>query len=88
MGFRLWLQHNFNIGIPLCFGRFGTWIPYAVPIHVEIGKPIVVEKTPAEDITPAKIDALHAEFVKETKRLFDRTKVKYARYKNSELEIF
>jgi len=28
LGFRMWLQKNFSIGIPICFGRYGSIFPH------------------------------------------------------------
>lgn len=36
MGFRKWLQANFHLGIPLCYGRWGSLIPNKGRMHVEV----------------------------------------------------
>jgi 1-acyl-sn-glycerol-3-phosphate acyltransferase len=72
-GFRVWLQHKFQLGIPLLYGRWGLF-PLKVRIHVEVGKPLLVAKKRKEDITQADIDALHAKFVQSMQDLFERTK--------------
>lgn len=88
LGWRKYLQHHFNLGIPICWGRGGSWLPHRVPIHIEFGKPLVVSKhVSTEEISQEQIDEIHAEFVKEMKRLFDRTKTKYPQYQDSQLEI-
>lgn len=74
LGLRLWLQHTFQIGLPLVLGRWGLPVPLPVPIHVEIGKPLVVERRPYEAITQTDIDTIHTSFMTEMERLFDRTK--------------
>ena len=75
--FRMWLQEKFQLGIPLFYGRWGTLIPFPVKIAVEIGKPISVTKVNEEDVTPEMVDGLHAKFMEEITRLFERTKGKY-----------
>ena len=77
LDFRKYLQHNFQIGIPICFGVFGTLIPYKVALNVEIGRPIPVEKIAKDKITQQNIDDLHQLFMLEMERLFERTKSKY-----------
>ena len=72
-GFRVWLQHKFQLGIPLVCGRWGLF-PLKVRIRVEVGKPLLVAKKRKEDITQADIDALHAKFVQSMQDLFERTK--------------
>eukprot|EP01034_Spumella_vulgaris_P028604 gene28604-35489_t len=79
---RLWLQHTLQIGLPLIYGRYGTFIPHKVDLHMEIGKPIPVTKVNKEDITPEMVDALHAQFLAEMTRLFDRTKGKHPEHAN------
>lgn len=77
LDFRKYLQHNFQIGIPICFGVFGTLIPYKNALSIEMGRPIQVEKIAKENITQQNIDDLHQQFVAEMERFFERTKKKY-----------
>lgn len=87
VGFRLWLQKNFSIGIPLSWGRYGLPVPYRVPLHMEIGSPIVVQAKPSSEITDQDIHELHEKFMHAMKELFDRSKVKYPAYKDAQLEL-
>lgn len=88
LGFRKWLQQNFHLGIPIFFGRWGTMVPKRVPLRIEMGKPMKVDKIPLESISSEKVDPLHTQFIQELERLYNRTKVKYPEYATSELEIF
>ena len=74
---RKYLQSNFHIGIPICCGVLGTFIPYKVALNIEMGRPIHVEKIAKDNITPQQIDDLHRRFIVEMKRLFERTKSKH-----------
>ena len=79
------LKKLFGLGIPLPHGRYHTLQPYAVPITIVIGKPIVVVKavpSPEEEA----VDALHAEFVKQLHALYDEHK-EAAGYGHVKLEI-
>lgn len=54
---------------------------------LQIGKPIKVEKKEYDKITDKDVDALHAAFVKEMTRLFERTKARHGVDKGTQLEI-
>ena len=86
-GFRKWLQVQFHLGIPICWGRGGTLLPHRVQLGMEIGKPIPVEKVPKDQITDKMIDDLHQQFCNAMVQLFNRTKVNYSDHKNAELNI-
>lgn len=36
LGFRKWLQKNLSLGIPICYGRWGTFIPHKQRIALEV----------------------------------------------------
>jgi hypothetical protein len=36
VGFRGWLQRKFSIGLGVFWGRWGTLIPYQVPLYLEV----------------------------------------------------
>jgi 1-acyl-sn-glycerol-3-phosphate acyltransferase len=76
MGFRQWLQRTLQLGVPLAWGRWGTCVPLPVPLHVEVGAPVLPVGPPKrrQDITPEEVEALHATFVAKLRALFDRTK--------------
>ena len=77
-------------GLPIFWGRgifnysFG-YVPFRKPTYTVVGRPIEVKKTfsPSQE----KIDALHAIYMDELKRLFDENKAKYLDDKNIELHI-
>jgi 1-acyl-sn-glycerol-3-phosphate acyltransferase len=86
--FRQRLQSKFQLGVPLCWGRwYMPLLPHPTPLNLELGAPITVAKKAKEDITNDDIDALHAAFMKEELRLFDRTKMKYKGQEDAVLEI-
>ncbi|KAJ4793945.1 Diacylglycerol O-acyltransferase 2 [Rhynchospora pubera] len=56
---------------PLVFwGKWGTPIPYRVPMHVVVGTPIKVEQNPQP--TYDEINEVHAQFLTEMEKLFDK----------------
>eukprot|EP01034_Spumella_vulgaris_P044106 gene44106-54811_t len=57
--FRMWLQKRFKVALPIVFGRWGSFVPHKVDLHMEVGKPIPVTKVSKEDITPEMVNALH-----------------------------
>eukprot|EP00211_Chloroparvula_japonica_P007681 CAMPEP_0119119196 /NCGR_PEP_ID=MMETSP1310-20130426/790_1 /TAXON_ID=464262 /ORGANISM="Genus nov. species nov., Strain RCC2339" /LENGTH=337 /DNA_ID=CAMNT_0007108615 /DNA_START=365 /DNA_END=1378 /DNA_ORIENTATION=- len=73
-----------KIPLVLFWGRYFTWLPRVVDdegrdinIKFAFGAPIPVEAVPEEAITQERIDALHAEYVKQVVDLFERHKVEY-----------
>lgn len=86
-GFRVWLQRNFKIGIPIVWGVLGSPLPLPVHIGIEMGQPIEVTAKGAAEITDKDIDELHARFMQEMTRLFERTKLKYGYAIEDKLEI-
>lgn len=36
LGVRKWLQKNLSLGIPICYGRWGTFIPHKQRIALEV----------------------------------------------------
>ena len=88
MGFRRWLQRTLQLGVPLAWGRWGSFVPLPVPLHVEIGTPVPVgPPKKREDITSQDIDALHAIFEASLRALFDRTKAKHG-WPEATLEVY
>ncbi|KAF3338680.1 diacylglycerol O-acyltransferase 2-like protein [Carex littledalei] len=58
---------------PLVFwGRWGTPIPYRVPMHVVVGTPIKVRQNPQP--TYDEINEVHAQFLEAMEKLFDKYK--------------
>jgi Diacylglycerol acyltransferase len=69
------------------WGKYGTPIPLSVPrLSIEIGKPLPVLKREG-DILDSEIQDLHATFVKEMIRLFERTKVRNGCIEGTKLTI-
>ena len=85
-GAREWLQHKFQLGIPLVYGRWGL-LPLKVKVHIEVGKPVLVTKKRKEDITQADIDGLHSKFVQSMQDLFEKTKGKHGCTPDIKLKI-
>mmetsp|Transcript_31905 Transcript_31905/g.45928 ORF Transcript_31905/g.45928 Transcript_31905/m.45928 type:complete len:322 (-) Transcript_31905:119-1084(-) len=85
LGFRMWLQRNFQVALPLVWGRFGL-LPLKVRLRTEIGKPIAVARK--DSISDKDVEELHGVFVDEMARLFNRSKSKYKEYENAQLEVY
>ncbi|CAN6358017.1 unnamed protein product, partial [Urochloa humidicola] len=56
------------------WGRFGTPIPYRSPMHVFVGKPILVEKK--DQPTTSEVNEVHGQFVTALQELFEKNKAK------------
>lgn len=80
MGFTVPLAHargvfNYDVGL----------MPYRRPINVVVGRPIMVQAADRPD--PAYVDAMHAAYVTELRRLWDEWKDVFARERDGDLEI-
>lgn len=65
LSWRLWLQKKTGIALPIFHGRWGTTLPYPVPIQLLVGKPIPtpMPKVPGEKPDDALVDEYHARYV-------------------------
>ncbi|KAJ5475067.1 Diacylglycerol O-acyltransferase 2A [Penicillium diatomitis] len=83
MGFTIPLFHargvfNYDVGM----------MPYRRPLDIVVGKPIaVMQQSNRDRIDDSYIDELHARYVQELERLWDRWKDVYAKDRTGELEI-
>jgi hypothetical protein len=84
---RLFLQKHLHIGIPICFGRYATLVPFRMPLRMEMGAPIQVTQKKKENITMEDIESLHTLFMSELERLFERTKEAHGVAKNVKLLV-
>lgn len=82
MPLRSFLQRRLRIGISL------VWpVPRAVPLVIEMGRPIEVPRMERADIQQCHIDELHDRFVQEMVRLFERTKAAHGVPAEQTLEV-
>ncbi|KAK7527422.1 diacylglycerol O-acyltransferase 2 [Phyllosticta citriasiana] len=80
MGFTVPLFHargvfNYDVGM----------MPYRRPLNVVVGRPVKVEQQATPD--PAYVDEMHAQYVRELRRLWDDWKDTFAKERTGELEI-
>lgn len=85
--FRKFLQKTFHIGLPICFGRYGTGWPLKKPLNLCLGHPISVQRLPKEAITDEAITTLHAVFCAKLTELFDAHKERNGLSKEATLQI-
>jgi Diacylglycerol acyltransferase len=71
MEFRMWVQKTFKIALPIFHGRWGTPLPYPVPLQVVVGEPIQVPKPikPGENPDSKLVDQYHLMYIERVKEL-------------------
>ncbi|KAJ2908579.1 2-acylglycerol O-acyltransferase 1 [Coemansia aciculifera] len=69
-----WLQSKMMFALPVFYGRFGL-VPRRTQLTAVFGSPIAVTKNPAP--THAEIDAVHAHYLDELRRIYARFKPTY-----------
>jgi len=68
------LSRRLKISLPLAAGRFGMpLVPLKKPVVALVGKPIRID-APVAEPTKEQINLVHAQFVGELKRIFDKHK--------------
>lgn len=72
---QMFLTEKLTFAPVLCYGRWGTLVPFQAACHVVVGTPIPVKRTP--DPSNAQIDSLHAAYVDQLTELFNQYKQKY-----------
>ncbi|KAI9831296.1 MAG: diacylglycerol O-acyltransferase 1 [Phylliscum demangeonii] len=81
LGFTIPLFHargvfNYDVGM----------MPYRRPLHVVVGRPIMVERQP-KAVDDAYLDQIHARYVLELRRLWEEHKHEFAPHRKEELQI-
>ncbi|WFD26103.1 hypothetical protein MNAN1_001078 [Malassezia nana] len=84
------LKRLLGFTTPIFIGRgffhpYYGWMPYRVPIHVVVGKPIPVEKK--HDFTMEEVHALHDTYVKALFEMWDAYKDTYAPYRITDMRL-
>mmetsp|Transcript_5198 Transcript_5198/g.14735 ORF Transcript_5198/g.14735 Transcript_5198/m.14735 type:complete len:123 (-) Transcript_5198:58-426(-) len=64
-GARMWLRRHGGIALPLFHRRYGTPLPYRVPIDVLIGEsiPALMAKVPGARPDDQLVDEYHAKYI-------------------------
>jgi hypothetical protein len=70
------LSRRLKFGLLLLWGRWGLPIMHRVPILGVMGRPIRVTKSLSEP-TQEEVDRIHAEFITELQRIFNKYKTLY-----------
>jgi len=86
-GFMMRMSRRLKVSLPLSYGRLGMpLIPYAKPVAALVGKPIRID-APDPNPSAEKIDELHARFVQELLRIFEKHKAIVPGYENKQLYL-
>ena len=73
-----WLKKTLRMSSTIFMGRFWTFIPYRVPFHMCIGKPIAVKHFPEESIeSDAEVARIHALYKAQLKSLYQTNKKQF-----------
>lgn len=68
---------NYDVGL----------MPYRRPLNIVVGKPIRVTKRAESDLENSEIDSLHALYVKELEKMWERYKEGFAPERSEEMQI-
>ncbi|KAK1781098.1 diacylglycerol acyltransferase-domain-containing protein [Copromyces sp. CBS 386.78] len=68
---------NYDVGL----------MPYRRPLNIVVGKPIRVTKRAESDLETSEIDSLHALYVKELEKMWERYKEGFAPERSEEMQI-
>lgn len=67
-------SRHLRLSLLFFWGRWGLPIPFKRPLLYAVGAPIRIAKLPADQITQAHVDKVHAEFVAAVLALYDKYK--------------
>lgn len=85
--FLMRMSRRLKVSLPLSYGRLGMpLVPYSKPIAALVGKPIRVEQAyenPSEEL----VNEVHAQFVAELQRIFQKHKGVVPGYENKQLYL-
>ncbi|CAJ1403072.1 unnamed protein product [Effrenium voratum] len=86
-GFLMRMSRRLKVSLPLSYGRWGMpLIPYSKPIAALVGKPIRVDE-PCPNPTEEHVNEVHAQFVNELIRVFEKHKGVVPGYENKQLYL-
>ncbi|CAE7251099.1 mogat2-a [Symbiodinium natans] len=86
-GFMMRMSRRLKISLPLAYGRLGMpLIPYAKPVAALVGKPIRID-TADPNPSAERVDEVHAQFVQELQRIFEKHKGLVPGYENKQLYL-
>lgn len=86
-GWLMRMSRRLKVSLPLSYGRLGMpLVPYSKPLAALVGKPIRIEQAhpaPSEEL----VDEVHAQFVLELQRIFQKHKAVVPGYEEKQLYL-